>query len=564
MNVPTDVTVCFGQTIDVDDFVTTPTGGSFSWINSNTQIGLPTSGNGQIQTYTAPNNLTNINQLGNIIATPTLNGCVGLPQNFNIVIKPTPAVNQPDDINVCAGQSINMDDFVSTPTGGTFDWTNTNINVGLVASGTGQIATYNAPVNTTGVDINSILTVKTTLNGCSSLVQQSVINVKPTPVVNTPDPISVCAGEPVDLDDFASVPFGADFSWTNSNILNGIKAAGSGQILPYNAPTNISGVAQTGNIIVSATLNGCSSATQTTSVTVKPTPLTNDISDIEVCAGETIDPTDFNIIPSGSTFNWQNNNPNIGLAATATTQIAAYTAPANNTTAAEIGTITYRASKDGCISVDKDFKISIKPTPTMNDPKDLQVCPGQEFDVDDFVTTPLGGSFTWTNDNTATNLAASGNTQIANFFAPTTNLSGTNLVSNVMVRPTLNGCIGIPQDLVLTVLFTPKVNGTANEIKCPGEQIDIDFTGTAGTTFSWTNSNTAVGLPLLDNGRITPYAAPANNTGIDIVSTLIVTPSANSCTGGTETFMITINQRQRSARLRTLQFVRRKISLIIL
>ncbi len=540
MNVPADVTVCFGQTIDVDDFATTPTGGSFSWTNSNTQIGLPASGNGQIQNYTAPNNLTNSNQLGNIVITPTLNGCVGSTQNFNIVIKPTPAVNQASDINVCAGQSINIDDFFSTPTGGTFDWTNTNTNVGLALSGNGQIATFNAPTNATGVDISSIVSVKTTLNGCESLVQQAVINIKPTPEVNTPDPISVCAGETVDLDDFSSIPFGATFNWTNSNTANGIKAAGSGQILPYTAPSNISGIAQTGNIEVTATLNGCSSALQTTSVTVKPTPLTNDIADIEVCPLQSIDSQDFVIVPSGSNFNWQNNNTNIGLAATGATQIATYTAPANNTTAAEVGTITYRAEKDGCASVDKDFKISIKPTPTMNNPKDLQVCPGQVFDVDDFVSMPLGSIFDWTNDNTATNLAASGTGQIANFTAPTTNLSGTNILSKVTITPTLNGCVGVPQDLDLTVLFTPQVNGTANIIKCAAEQIDIDFTGTAGTTFTWTNTNTAVGLPLMGSGAIAPYAAPANNTGANIVSTLVVTPSANSCTGGTETFMITI------------------------
>jgi hypothetical protein len=538
MNNPSDVIVCPNEQINVTNFVSTPTGASFAWTNDNSDIGIADNGVGDIATYTAPANHTFANVVGNVVITPTLNGCAGTTQDAIITIKPTPEVNQPSDIIVCPGQVINVDDFVSNPTGGTFDWTNTNTNIGIAASGTGQIATYNAPPNMNGANFASLIKVKTTLNTCVGPIQEFAIVVKPMPQVAAIPPVMVCAGELIDLENFDSNVANSSFSWTNTNTNIGLKAAGTGQIIDYSAPQNTTGASIVGTIAYKAIAEGCASATQTTTVTIYPTPLLNDIPNLRVCAGELIDPTDFNIIPSGSTFVWMNNNTDIGLAASGIDQqIAPFIAPPNNSLADATAEITYRASKNGCLSEEKAFSITIKPTPIMNDPKDLVVCAGEVFDMDDFKSTPLGSTFAWINDNTATNLAASGNGQIANFNAPTTGAA--NITSHVTITPTLEGCVGVAQMTDLTVLFTPLVNAVSNISVCPGEPLDIDFIGTASTTFTWLNDNPAVGLTATGSGRITPYPAP--NTGTTpIVAHLAVTPSANTCIGGTENFTITI------------------------
>ena len=61
-----------------------------------------------------------------------------------------------------------------------------------------------------------------------------------------------------------------------------------------------------------------------------------------------------------------------------------------------------------------------------------------------------------------------------------------------------------------------------------------------GTTFTWTNSNAAIGLAVSGSGNIPSFTA--TNGGVTpIVATITVTPSASGCTGIPLTFTITVN-----------------------
>ena len=70
----------------------------------------------------------------------------------------------------------------------------------------------------------------------------------------------------------------------------------------------------------------------------------------------------------------------------------------------------------------------------------------------------------------------------------------------------------------------------------------VNFTGSvAGTTYSWTNSNTAIGLAAAGTGNIPSFTA-TNNTAVPITATITVTPSSGSaCTGAPVSFTITVN-----------------------
>lgn len=87
----------------------------------------------------------------------------------------------------------------------------------------------------------------------------------------------------------------------------------------------------------------------------------------------------------------------------------------------------------------------------------------------------------------------------------------------------------------------PDVANTPDQTVCNGEPtVAVIFTGTVpGTTYSWSNNNTSIGLPASGTGNIPSFTA-INTSLIATVATIIVTPSANGCTGTSRSFTITV------------------------
>lgn len=162
---PADITACSGEFISV---LFTGTGTGYSWVNSNPAIGLNASGTGDIG-FNAANVLTT--QTGTITVTP-LGPCPGTPKTFTIVINPAPDLNQPPDVVVCAGDPVSV---IFSGTGTSYSWTNSNIAIGLGASGNGDII-YTAP----NVGTSQTGTITVTPNGlCPGLTKSFTITVNP-------------------------------------------------------------------------------------------------------------------------------------------------------------------------------------------------------------------------------------------------------------------------------------------------------------------------------------------------------------------------------------------------
>jgi len=537
----TDIAVCPGSTINIGNFVSSPTGATLAWTNSNTAIGLVASGTGNITSWNAPTNNTGANIVGIITVTPTLNGCAGTPMTFNVTLYPTPTINQITNIAVCTGSAINIGNFISVPSGASFTWTNSNTAIGLVASGSGNIASWTAPANNTGVNIIGTITVMPSLNGCTGTPMTFTVTVYPTTTITQITNIAVCPGSGISIGNFVSVPPGATFAWTNSNTAIGLVASGTGNIASWTAPANNTGTNITGTIIVTPTLNGCAGTTMTFSVTIYPTPTVSQISNITACPGSTINIGSFISVPSGATIAWTNSNTTIGLVANGTGNISSWTAPANNTGVNITGTITVTPSLNGCTGTPMTFTITVYPTPTVIQKTNISVCPGLPINIGSFVSMPSGGSFAWVNSNTAIGLAASGSGNISSWTAPANN-TGANIVGTITVTPSLNGCSGTPMTFTVTVYPTTTVTQITNIAVCPGATINIGsfVTMPSGATFAWANSNTAIGLVASGTDNIASWNAPANNTGVNIVGTITVTPSLNGCTGTPMTFTVTI------------------------
>ena len=115
---------------------------------------------------------------------------------------------------------------------------------------------------------------------------------------------------------------------------------------------------------------------------------------------------------------------------------------------------------------------------------------------------------------------------------------------------THNGC-GAGSRIALMDCIVPAtgggsttINQPANITVCNGANVPAsNFTSTpAGATFTWTNSNTAIGLAASGSGN-TPAFTATNTTTAPITSTITVSSPASGCSGAPTpvTYTITVN-----------------------
>ncbi|HOY33055.1 MAG TPA: hypothetical protein PKW80_14340, partial [Bacteroidales bacterium] len=298
---------------------------SYIWSYSGTGATISGSSNSVSINFSASATSGNLTVMGT-------NACGNGPvsANYPVSVNPTPTVTVPANISVCNNGAVAATSFTSTPTGGTFTWTNSNTAIGLAASGSGNIASFTA-ANTGTTPISSTITVTPYLNGCVGTPSSYTITVNPTPTVTVPANISVCNNGAVAATSFTSTPTGGTFTWTNSNTAIGLAASGTGNIAAFTA-TNTGTTSISATITVTPTVNGCAGTPSSYTITVKPTPTVTVPANISVCNNGTVAATSFTSTPTGGTFTWTNSNTAIGLAASGTGNIAAFTATNTGTT----------------------------------------------------------------------------------------------------------------------------------------------------------------------------------------------------------------------------------------
>ena len=215
--------VCTGATASASF---TGTGTTYTWTNSNTGIGLAASGTGSIPFFTATNAST-APVVATIEVTPhyTNNSvtCDGTPQTFTITVNPKGQVNDPANQVVCNGLPVTAINFTTNNTGGTttYTWVNNTPSIGLAASGTGPIASFNA-ANLGTSPVTATITVTPHFdNGapiCDGTAETFTITVNPTGQVNDPVDQVVCKGSSTTTVIFGTANTGGTttYTWTNS------------------------------------------------------------------------------------------------------------------------------------------------------------------------------------------------------------------------------------------------------------------------------------------------------------------------------------------------------------
>ena len=203
-------------------------------------------------------------------------------------------------------------------------------------------------------------------------------------------------------------------------------------------------------------------------------------------------------------------------------------------------TLNVIVSDGTCFNASSTVVVTVNPIPTVVVPLDTILCDAATTTTTNFTSSPIGATFTWTNDNTAIGLAANGTGNIASFTA--TNTTTAPILATITVTPTANSCVGTSSTYMITVNPTPTIVVPVNDTVCDGASVSAtNYTSTTlGATFAWTNDNTAIGLAANGTGDIASFTA-TNTTTAPIVATITVTPTANSCIGTPSTYSIIVN-----------------------
>ncbi|MCL2098722.1 MAG: hypothetical protein FWH23_08215, partial [Bacteroidales bacterium] len=348
-SVPDDLYICAGKGVT---FTATPTNGgsapTYQWMVNGSPYPSATAST----FYYVPSNgdLIFCEMTSNAsCANPT----VAHSQETHIIEYPLPVVSlAASPSSVCSGGTSTL---TATVTGGTtpamtYTWYRSGTQIG-----TTTVNTYNL----TSLTVTAAYSVSVlNANGCTGS-NTVTVTVNPLPVVSLSAlPTTVCTGGASTLT--ATVTGGTttimNYTWTNSSGTLGITAL----------PTyGLSSLTMTNNYTVTVTNgNGCTATSSPVTVTVIPQPTLSTVySDVSVVAGTVVGPFSAAGVLTGAS--WTNSNTAIGLSASGTMPITAFTTI--NTTSAPISsvvTVTPYYVQNGvtCTGAPSTFTITVMPT----------------------------------------------------------------------------------------------------------------------------------------------------------------------------------------------------------
>jgi hypothetical protein len=355
-----DYTICSSDSLKIV-FTGEPSSPTFSWINSNPNIGLAANGTGDIL-FKSAENQSDSSTIATIFVTPTLDGCVGRPTELMIEVTSKVRLAVMDTIIVCAGDIIDIPTFVAQPSGASYSWTNSNTAIGLGTNGVGQIESYISPINTSDTTIVGQIEVLATIGTCASDKQSFYILIHPRPTMMPLSNFRVCSGDSIYLDNFSSsLPDNTKFKWSANNTETGIAPEGEGGISFISSnPTLIDRMTRVSIYPVTGT---CVGTAETFDITVTATAQldTTLIQLKQTVCSEAPLKIDLNGIVPATNFKWENDNPSIGLPANGEGNIN-FNTIMNATGLNQVATLRILPIVNGCVGQYKEIQITLKTT----------------------------------------------------------------------------------------------------------------------------------------------------------------------------------------------------------
>ncbi|MBF2709757.1 PKD-like domain-containing protein [Flavobacterium soyangense] len=546
-------TICSGDTSSIVTLSSVP-GATFNWtaVQPTGISGVILNGTNTIPSQALVNS-TNANIIVIYNATATLASgatCAGAVFPYTITVKPKPFIAAIMTATSCSGLPFNVTPTNgagnSIPTGTTYSWIAPVVTGGLTGgnAGTNQTSISGTLTNPTNSVQTATYSVTPSFNGCSGSAFDLVVTVNPKPDVTTTPNVILCNGETSLPINFTGTVIGTTYTWSSSTTSIGIAINGTNSIPSFNAiNTGTTPIIATITVIPSA--NSCSGPSKTFTITVNPTPTVNSITNLIKCNGVASGTLSFTGSVTGTTFDWTNDTPTIGLAGSGSGNIASF-ATINNGLTPIIATITVTPKANGCIGTPITFTIIVNPTPTVDLPLNQIVCNGQQTTAIFFTGAISNTTYNWTNNNSTIGLGAIGVGDIPAFTAINNGTSP--IVANIAVTPNVNSCPGASKTFTITINPSPGVTfSPTNQIICSGSSsavVNLSSTA-AGTNFTWTAALPAGITGVIQNGTNTiPVQTLTNSTNIPIVVTYLATAESTSgvsCQGITYPYTITVN-----------------------
>jgi gliding motility-associated-like protein len=524
------ITICSGETGTLTSS-TTIIGGAYSWSTGATSTSITD----------APTTTTNYT------LTYSFGSCTPSVATGTITVTPAPVVTIAS-ITICSGETGTL---TATPdiTGGTYVW----------STGVTTSSISDAPTSTTNY------TVTYSLGGCTPAIANATITVNPAPTL-TVNSLTLCSGVAGTL---TAVPsqIGGTFLWSTNETTDAISVT----------PT------VTTSYTVTYSLGGCTPATATATVTVNPTPVIS-VNNDTICSGNS---TTLTVVssPLGGNYSWSDGSTTSSITvnptttttytvtydltnciATATSVVvvnqtptlsvnseticsgtsATLTATPSQTggdflwtpggditstlTVSPTTTTTYTVDYSllGCPALPATATVTVNPTPVISVNSDT-ICTGNSTTLT-VVSSPLGGSYSWSDGSTTSSITVS----------PTTTTAYT-------VTYDLTNCIATATSIVV-VNQTPTVTVNSETI-CSGTSTILTATPSqTGGTFLWTPGGATTSTLTVTPTSTTTYTLDYSISGcpaIPVTATVTVNPtpviSVNSdtiCTGNSATLTV--------------------------
>jgi gliding motility-associated-like protein len=358
---PTTQNICTGQSTSIN-LSGNVTGTTYNWTVTQVDVLGASAGSGNSIAQILNTNSTNYG-IANYTITPTANNCIGNPILVPINITPKPViVATPDLQTICSGDPITPIILTSNITGTTYNWTVTQTNVSGAIIGSGNSISQTLTNNST-IQGQALFTINSTLNNCPGNSSSALVNVNPTPLVNS-NTINqtICSNENTNIT-LTSTVSNTLFSWTvtQNNVTGALSGSGNNINQTLTNNTTITGLA-TYNVTPIAT--GCSGLPLLISVNVKPKPNLTSALIATICSMQTTSITlTSNIV--GSTFSWT----------ATTTGPSGFSNGQGNTIAQQLqnnanyyGTVTYDVTPtfNGCSGAPSSIKVKVNPLPKPN------------------------------------------------------------------------------------------------------------------------------------------------------------------------------------------------------
>lgn len=273
--------------------------------------------------------------------------------------------------------------------------------------------------------------------------------------------------------------------------------------------------------------NGTSTCTASITLTVNSIPTINSTLSNSRCDAGTIS---LSATPSAGVVNWY------------TSQTGGTSLFTGNTYIPNISTTTIfyaEATNNGCISAREPVTGTVNQTPTLSTVNNQSICAGDNSIAISFNSSISGSTISWNNSNNAIGLVASGSGNIPSFT--TINNTTSNATATILATASVNGCTSPAISIVLTIKPKPTLSGVSSQTICAGDNSTaISFSSNiAGSTFSWSNTNTLIGLSGNGNGNVASFTA-INNSNTNAVAAITASATANGCTSNSISFSITV------------------------